>query len=153
MRLISSFVAVILLASTVGAVDPLDFLSPQTGTQPVALMGGDTPSTYQVSCTSNTLAAGATPLIAAVTTGSTTNALQAAGRPLRNRCFQNIGGLPVVIGSSTVASSDFWVLGASTTYSLNSIYCTHNSGAFYCAPTNSNATQTVNVIQETQSQP
>ena len=153
MKLIAAIVAVLLLAPAVGAVDPLDFLNPQTGTQPVALTGGDSPATYQVSCSSNTLAAGATLLLAAVTTGSTTNTLQAAGRPLRKRCFQNAGINKVAIGSSTVATSDFWILGESTNTATSPQYCTQNSGAYYCAPSVGVSAITVNVIQETQSQP
>ena len=151
MKLIAAIVAVLLLSSTVGAVDPLDFLSPQTGTQPVALTGGDTPSTYQVSCSSNTLAAGATLLLAAVGAGVSSNATQGSGRPLRKRCFQNSSSVKVNIGSSTVAASDYFQLSESSgTYAT---YCTQNSGAFYCAPALGNGALTVNVLQETQSQP
>jgi hypothetical protein len=148
-----SCIALLLISGSAFAVDPLDYLTPQTGTQPVALTGGDTPATYQVSCSSNPPTA-ATLLIAAVTTGSTTNTLQAAGRPLRKRCFQNLGATAVVIGSSTVSASDFWVLGSSMTSSVSpNTYCTQNSGAFYCAPYTGLSAITVNVIQETQSNP
>lgn len=151
-RRLGLIVGLLGLAVVARAVDTLDTLSPSVGTQPVALMGGDTPATYQVLCSSNTLAVGATLLRPAV--NADTNVNQAKGRPLRNRCFQNIGGLPVVIGSSTVAASDFWVLGSSgTTASVDSKYCSHSSGAVYCAPATSNAAQTVNVYEETQSYP
>ena len=149
MKLIDLLVAVALLAPCAHATDYLDFLSPQTGTQPVALTGGDTPNTYQVSCSSNTLAAGATLLIAAVNAGSISS--QSSGRPLRKRCFENAGSVKVVIGSSTVASSDFFSLGEST--STYAVYCTQNSGAFYCAPAAGNSAVNVNIIQEIQSQP
>ena len=151
MKLIGLVFAVLLLAPAVGATDYLDFLNPQTGTQPVALTGGDTPSTYQVSCSSNTLAAGATLLLAAVGAGVSSNATQGSGRPLRKRCFQNSSSVKVNIGSSTVAASDYFQLSESSgTYAT---YCTQNSGAFYCAPALGNGALTVNVLQETQSQP
>ena len=150
MKLIA-FVAVVVIGTLAHATDYLDFLNPQTGTQAVALTGGDTPSTYQVSCSSNTLAAGATLLLAAVGAGVSSNATQGSGRPLRKRCFQNSSSVKVNIGSSTVAASDYFQLSESSgTYAT---YCTQNSGAFYCAPALGNGALTVNVLQETQSQP
>ena len=142
-----------LAAGAARAVDTLDTLSPAVGTQPVALMGGDTPGTYQVSCSSNTLAAGATLLRPAVAADTNTN--QAKGRPLRNRCFQNASSAEKVnIGSSTVATSDFYVLGESTNAATSPTYCTHSSGAVYCAPASpATAAATVNVYEETQSVP
>ena len=132
------------------AVDKYDHLIPNTGTQPVALTGGDTPSTYSVSCSSNTLAAGATLLIAAVNAGPPL-ATESAGRPLRKRCFLNTGSTAVVLGSSTVAAADYFQLTALT--GAVPEYCTQNSGAYYCAPATGNTAQTVVVIQETQSVP
>ena len=129
------------------AVDKYDHLIPPVGTAPVALMGGDSPATYSVSCSSNTLAAGATLLIAAVNAGPPLGT-ESAGRPLRKRCFENLGSAGVVIGSSTVAAADYWVLGSTATP-----YCTQNSGAYYCAPATGNTYQTVVIILETQSVP
>lgn len=145
---------VALLGFAVGvarAVDTLDTLSPAVGTQPVAIMGGDTPGTYQVLCSSNSLTAGATLLRPAVTAGTSTNAIQAAGRPLRNRCFQSAGLIPTQIGSSTVATSDYWVLPGTAT--ATAPFCSHSSGAVYCAPFTGILGSTVNVYEETQSVP
>lgn len=142
-----------LAATAARATDTLDYFSPNSGTMPVALTGGDTPATFQISCSSNTISAGATLLRPATPAGPRTGAAGASTttRPIRNVCFQNNGVVPVVIGSSTVAASDFWVL--SSTASNGSQYCTHNSGAYYCAPFSGNTAQTVNVIVETQSNP
>ena len=141
----------VVLGSGAYAVDQYDFLLPSVGTQPVAIMGGDTIGTYQVSCSSNTLAAGATKLRSAITAGP---ANQSTGRPLRNRCFQNVGNVAVAIGSSTVAASDFWIIGSSTPATgIPPVYCTHSSAAVYCAPASGNSAQTVNVIEETESLP
>ncbi len=138
------------------AVDKLDYFSPHSGTMPVALTGGDTPQTYQVYCSSNSLTAGATLLQAATPAGAGSGTANASTttRPLRNVCFQNGGVVAVKIGSSTVAGADYWVL-ASTQTAVNqdSKYCTHNSGAYYCAPFTGVTIATVNVIVEIQSTP
>lgn len=151
MKSLATVAAVLLLASAASATDFWDFLNPSHGTAPVALMGGDSLTTYQVSCSSNTLAAGATLLLAAVNAGPALSPV-ALGRPQRKRCFENNGLGKVVLGSSTVASSDFYVLGEST--STYGVYCTQNTGAVYCAPASPiTTTQTVNILVESQSQP
>ncbi len=150
MKLLASVAAIFLFASAALATDYSDYLNPPYGTQPVALMGGDTIATYQVSCSSNTKAAGATLLLAAVNAGPAV-ATQSAGRPQRKRCFQVTGNEKVAIGSSTVATSDFFYLGEST--STYSTFCDNNTGAVYCRPALDNVTQTVNVLVESQSQP
>ena len=128
------------------AVDTLDTLSPSVGTQPVAVMGGDTPNTYQVTCNISS----ATLARAAVTANTGVN--QPSGRPLRKRCFQAGGIIPVVIGSSTTVAADFWVLQASNTAGAQS-YCTSNSGAWYCGTPLGTSSGTLNIIEETQSYP
>lgn len=141
----------------VHATDKYDYLKPQTGTAAVALTGGDTVQTFQILCSSNTAAAGATLLRAATNAGAGTGTAGAdvLTRPLRNICFQNAGTIPTQIGSSTVATSDFWVLASTATANPNqpSTYCTHSSGAFYCAPFTGVLGSTVNIIVETQSVP
>lgn len=153
--LLLGLAALAALDAPVSATDKLDYLSPHSGTMPVALTGGDTPGTSQVSCSSNTLAAGATLLRAATPAGAGSGTANASTttRPLRNICFQNAGTIPVQIGSSTVAASDFWVLSGTSAVNQPSTYCTHNSGAYYCAPFTGNTAQNVNVIVETQSNP
>lgn len=140
--LLTALAACAVLARVGYAADAHDYLSPQNGTDPVALTGGDTPATYSVSCSSNTLAAGATQLRPAVT-----------NRSRRKVCFANRGNVTVAIGSSTVAASDLYILGESTSTAISSAYCTQNSGAFYCAPNLGNGAQTVVIIEETQSIP
>jgi hypothetical protein len=152
------FVGLVAMAATAAhALDKYDFLKPQTGTAAVALMGGDTPQTFTVSCSSNTLAAGATLLVAAQNAGAGTGTAGAdvLTRPLRKRCFQNLSSAEKVnIGSSTVATSDFWTLGESTNSAISPAYCTQNSGAFYCAPASpATAAATVNILVEIQSVP
>ena len=138
------------------ATDKLDYFAPGSGTYAVALTGGDTPATYQVSCATATAPGGPTLLVAAQNAGPGTgvNNTTTTTRPLRNRCFQNVGSVAVDIGSSTVAASDYWVLASSgPSQNLSSQYCTHNSGAYYCVTPTGSTAQTVNVIIETQSVP
>jgi hypothetical protein len=123
------------------AADKHDYFI-QPNTLAVALTGGDTPNTYSVSCSSNTPTAGATQLRPAVT-----------DRSRRKVCFANRGNVTVVIGSSTVAASDYYVLGEATSTAVSSQYCTNASGAYYCAPNLGNGAQTVVIIEEMQSVP
>jgi hypothetical protein len=120
------------------AADVNDTLIPASGTRPVALQGGDTPTTASVTCTAN---ATAVRLVAAKT-----------DRSRRKVCFQNQGNTTVKIGSSTVSASDLFVLGESTNSGTSPLYCTTNSGAYYCTAglTTSN---TVIVLEETASNP
>jgi hypothetical protein len=120
------------------AVDTHDFTLPSEGTKAVYLAGGDTPATYSVSCTNN---AAAVVLRAAV-----------SNRSRRKICFQNTGNTTVKIGSSTVSASDLFVLGESTNSATSPLYCTNNSGQFYCTA-GLTTTQTVIVLEETQSIP
>ena len=151
MKFLATVVAVLTLASAASASDFYDFLNPHAGTQPVAEMGGDSLTTLQVSCSSNTIAAGATLLKAATNAGPQIGT-QASGRPQRKRCFQNNGLGKINLGSSTVATADFYVLGEST--STYGVYCTNNTAAIYCAPASPiTTTQTVNILVESQSQP
>jgi hypothetical protein len=120
------------------ATDPKDFLQPGVGTAPVALQGGDTLTTALVTCTAN---ATAVQLVTART-----------DRSRRKVCFQNTGNTTVKIGSSTVSASDLFVLGESTNAATSQLYCTTDSGAYYCTAglTTSN---TVIVLEETASNP
>ncbi len=149
MRFLLAFVLLSLAWSTARAVDQAGFLTPSWGTAPVAIIGGDSFATYSVSCSSNSLAAGATLLRPAVTVNQTT---QASGRPLRRRCYENTGNITVSIGSSTVAASDLYVLGESTNTAISPIYCTYTSGPMYCAP-GQLTSQTIKIIEELQSLP
>ena len=137
------------------ASDQGDYLDPSNGTQPVALMGGDTPLTFQVSCSSNsgTAASPTATLLIAARNFDRTNANQAKGRPRRKVCFQNRGANYVSIGSSTIPTSDFWVLGESTSTANYNSYCTNNSGAYYCAAEPLAGPSIVTIIEETQSYP
>lgn len=154
-RHLGFIVALLVAPIAIGAyaTDPLDTLSPAVGTQPVTLTGGDTPATYQVNCSSNSSTVGAssaTLLASSINTGQ--GALQSSGRPLRNRCFQNMSTtIMVSIGSSLVTTADYWTLGVATGPAAQ--YCTHNSGTYYCASQSATASALVNVIQETQSVP
>ncbi len=151
--LLVSLFALILGARFVWAVDQADYLNPSWGTQPTAIMGGDTPATYQVTCASATTpiaTSNATLVRPAVTVNQ---AAQASGRPLRKRCFHNAGTDNINIGTSTLSSIDYWPLGASTNTATSPDYCTHNSGAFYCVGTASATGRTLDVIEETQSLP
>ena len=148
--LLLGLVAMVAMGSRlVGATDNYDFLSPNTGTLPVAIAGGDTISTYAVSCASAPAASGLSTLLRSAVTAGPLNS--AAGRPLRYRCFQNSGNVTVSIGSSTVAASDLWILGINTNAAILPTYCTHSSAALYCAAPGGPAS--VNVIEETQSIP
>ncbi len=139
------------LASAARAVDQAGTLSPSWGTAPVAIIGGDSFATYSVSCSSNTLAAGATQLRPAVTVNQTT---QSSGRPLRHRRFLNTSNFDgVLLGSSTVATSDFYQLGESTNSAVVPFYDTYTSGAIYCAPRTGVTAVVVKVIEEIQSVP
>lgn len=131
----------LLLAGSAQAVDRHDWLR-EGGTEPMALMGGDTPSVYSVSCASATAPNTATQLRAAVT-----------NRSRRKICFQNQGSVTVAIGSSTVSSSNLFNLGESTNSATAPLYCTNSSGAFYCAAKALATAQTVIVLEETQSIP
>ncbi len=150
-RLLGLLVGLVALAAYAGAVDKYDYLNPQVGTLPVAIEGGDTISTYAVSCASAPAASGLSTLLRPAITAGPSNSSD--GRPLRYRCFQNAGTVAVSIGSSTVAAYDLWVLGINTNAAILPTYCTHSSAAWYCAAAASGPTQTVNVIEETQSVP
>lgn len=147
------FLAVLLTltAGAARAVDQGGTLSPSWGTAPVAIIGGDSFATYSVSCSSNTLAAGATQLRPAVTVNQTT---QASGRPLRHRRFLNTSNFDgVLLGSSTVVASDLYVLGESTNTATVPYYDTYTSGAIYCAPRLGVTAVVLKVIEEIQSVP
>lgn len=126
------------LALTAKAKDEHDYAQPGWGTQATFQANGDTPTTASVSCTSN---ATAVALVAAVT-----------DRTRRRVCFQNQGNTTVKIGSSTVSASDLFTLGESTNSATSPLFCTSNTGAFYCTAGLS-ATQTVVVLTESASQP
>lgn len=122
------------------AVDKKDFFE-RPATLAVGLTGGDSPTTYSVTC--NIDANAATQIRPAVT-----------DRSRRKICFQNSGNVLVAIGSSTVVASDKWRLGESTNTATPPVYCTTNSGAFYCATlVDVVSSQTVRVIEEIQSVP
>lgn len=132
--------AVVALSGASWAADVSDYLSPTQGTQPVALTGGDTVKTYSVTCNLT----GPTQIRAAVT-----------DRSRRRICVQNRGADEVAIGSSTLAASNFWVLGASTNSATSPQYCTTSSAELRCSTINTLMTSsvTVRVIEETQSIP
>lgn len=133
-----SIVLCLVVISPAFAADPKDTLIPASGTSPVALMGGDTVATTTVSCTSNSTAVN---LIAATT-----------NRSRRKVCFENQGNTTVFIGSSTVSASDLFILGESTNSAISPIYCTHDSGAYYCTAGKSTS-QTVAILTESASNP
>lgn len=145
------FVALLVTAVSARAVDQAGTLSPSWGTAPVAIIGGDSFATYSVSCASNTVAVGATQLRPAVTVNQTT---QSSGRPLRHRRFVNTSNFDgVLLGSSTVATSNFYQLGESTNAAVVPYYDTYTSGAIYCAPRTGVVAVVVKVIEEIQSLP
>ncbi len=147
--------AILLSIVTVSqAADIGDFLNPSEGTTPVAITGGDTPLEFSVSCSSNSSTPSvikATSLIAARNYDHGVN--QANGRPRRKVCFQNQGATTVFIGSSTIVASDLFILGESTNTATSPVYCTTNSGAYYCAAKATAPAQTVVVLEETESTP
>lgn len=123
------------------AVDKHDSLE-RPLTLAVALTGGDTNSTYSVSCAS------------ATTPGTATLLFQnRTDRSRRKICFQNQGSVTVAIGSSTVSASDLYTLGESTNSATSPAYCTNSSSQYYCAAKAGAAAQTVVVLEETQSIP
>ena len=136
--LICGLVLVLSTVFTANATDPLDFLSPYYGgTAPVALTGGDTPTTKKVSLTGYLTTA--TQLVAANTT-----------RARRKVCFQNQGNIIVYLGTSTVAASDFYLLGETTSTANSNSYCTNSSGAYYAYVSTGSGFGTIGVIEETQ---
>ncbi len=123
------------------ATDQYDFLKPYYGgTQPVALMGGDTMNTYSVSVASNSAivnASSSTLIIAART-----------ARERRKICVQNRGAVTVAIGSSTVSTSNLFILGEATSTLNSNTYCTNFSGAIYGNALATAPKQTVVVLEE-----
>lgn len=131
-------ILVLSISFNANALDPLDFLSPYYGgTQPVALAGGDTPTTKKVSLTGYLTTA--TQLVAANTV-----------RSRRKVCFQNQGNIIVYLGTSTVAASDFYLLGETTSTANSNSYCTNSSGAFYAYVSTGSGFGTIGVLEETQ---
>lgn len=127
-----------------GAADRADFLL-NPGTQPVAIYEGDTINTYSVSVASNS----------SIVNASSSTLIRPAvtDRSRRLLCIQNMGAVTVNIGSSTVATSDLFTLGESTSTAIKSQFCTHSSAAIYGAAKATAPAQTVVVIEETQSIP
>ncbi len=120
------------------AADKKDYLE-HPGTSPVALTGGDTPSTYSVVCATQT----GTALRPAVT-----------DRSRRRIRFQNRSAAVIFIGSSTVAASNLWAVGESTNAATIPYYDTNASGAYFCNTVAGSTVQsTMTVIEETQSVP
>ena len=129
------FIFILLLPSLSWGVDKKDFFE-RPATLAVALTGGDTNNTYSTACINTP----AVMMRAAVT-----------DRSRRKICFQNTGNVTVNIGSTTYAAGDLWTLGESTNSATLPIYCTNSSSVFYCS--SKNGTQTVQIIEETQSVP
>lgn len=145
--------ALLLTSSAARAVDQAGFLTPSWGTAPVAIIGGDSFATYQVTCasaTTPTATTNATLARPAVTVNQTT---QSSGRPLRRRRFLNGGTDTIFLGTSTLSTSDLWPIGASTNTATSPLYDTYDSGAVYCVGAASATTRTLYIIEELQSLP
>ncbi len=134
----------LLLAGPAGAVDTADQLVPDQGTAAVALTGGDSLGTYSVAVTSTT---------AVLARPAVTNRSRRRLR-IRNRSIYYIG-----VGSSTVATSELWVLVPLGTNMIPDGLETNSSGAFYLAISTAAAlpgtalSANVDVEEETQSVP
>ena len=117
LKLLALFLAVSTLSPSLFAVDTLDFLNPASGTQPVAITGGDTLGMVAVVLNSSS---SATAIIAATT-----------DRSRRGICIQNISSVTVEISSSSIITDNRYRLGESTSAAISPDVCTKSSAGIW----------------------